>query len=71
MSDKKQSGGISVCGGVTLIFVVLKCLHIIDWKWIWVLSPIWLPTVAIILICFIYISLHGGNNGKEESNNED
>ena len=70
MADKKQSGGIGVCGTLTIIFIVLKCLHIINWKWIWVLSPTWLPTVVIIIIGFIYIELHGGNDGQEESNNE-
>ena len=71
MADKKQSRGIGVCGTLTIIFIVLKCLHIINWKWIWVLSPTWLPTVVIIIIGFIYIELHGGNDGQEESNNED
>ena len=59
MSDKKQSGGMSVCGVLTLIFIVLKCLHLIDWKWIWVLSPIWIPLAVIIILCLIYLLLGG------------
>ena len=32
-----------------LIFVVLKLARIIDWKWIWIVSPLW--------IVFLYLSL--------------
>ena len=59
MSDKKQNGGIGVCGVLTLIFIVLKCLNLISWKWIWVLSPTWIPVVVIILLCLIYILFDG------------
>lgn len=54
MSDKKEGGGIGVCGILTIIFIVLKCLRIINWSWLWVLSPIWIPVAVIVLIILIY-----------------
>lgn len=54
MSDKKEGGGIGVCGVLTIIFIVLKCLRIINWSWLWVLSPIWIPVAVIVLIILIY-----------------
>lgn len=33
---------------LTLIFIILKLTKLIDWKWIWVLSPIWAPIVFVI-----------------------
>ena len=48
------SGGISLAGALTLIFVVLKLLKLINWSWVWVLSPIWISlgfalTLAILI----------------------
>ena len=54
MSDKKEGGGIGVCGVLTIIFIVLKCLRIINWSWLWVLSPIWIPVAIAILIILIF-----------------
>jgi hypothetical protein len=32
---------------VFLIFLVLKVNHVVDWSWMWVTSPLWLPFVLI------------------------
>lgn len=37
-------------GTILLVFVILKFTGVIDWSWLWVLSPIWLPIAAVILI---------------------
>jgi hypothetical protein len=34
---------------LTLLFIGLKLTGQITWSWIWVLSPIWLVTVAGLL----------------------
>lgn len=34
---------MSFKGTLTLIFIVLKCVGIINWSWLCVLSPIWIP----------------------------
>lgn len=42
---------------ITAIFVVLKLIDVIDWPWIWVLSPLWIPSslyVVFIIAGFIY-----------------
>ena len=33
---------IGFLGLLTLVFIVLKLTHYIDWSWVWVLSPLWL-----------------------------
>lgn len=40
--------GMSFCGTLTIVFIILKLTHVIDWSWWWVLSPIWIP-VAVVL----------------------
>jgi len=62
MTNKETatSGGIGFFGILTLIFITLKLVGIVNWSWVWVLAPIWIPlalTVAIILVVFGFISL--------------
>lgn len=39
---ENKSGGIGFVGVLTAIFIGLKLANVIDWPWIWVLSPIWI-----------------------------
>ena len=43
---------------LTVLFIGLKLGNVIDWSWIWVLSPIWIAWVAAlaILCCLIQSS---------------
>ena len=46
-----SSGGIGFSSALTLIFIVLKLVKVIDWKWIWVLSPLWISAgIGIIFL---------------------
>lgn len=38
---------ISFLPALTLLFIGLKLTNVIDWSWIWVLSPLWLPFAAV------------------------
>ena len=61
MRNKKEKahssgGGIGFCGLLTLIFITLKLCGVINWAWVWVLAPTWIPFIIgiiIILISFI------------------
>jgi hypothetical protein len=48
------SNGSSLVGLLTIAFVVLKLCHVIDWSWWWVLSPLWIPIVALVIILFVF-----------------
>ena len=50
MDKKTNRGGMGFLSTLTLIFVVLKLLGLIDWPWLWVLSPIWIPVLLIAAI---------------------
>lgn len=57
MNDNNKSSGSS--GGIfwTLLavaFIVLKVTHLIDWPWVWVLAPIWIP-VGIVLAAIVVV----------------
>lgn len=51
------SGGMGVTGALGVAFVVLKLLDIIEWSWLWVLSPFWLPLVLGVVMLVISIIL--------------
>lgn len=48
---------IGFIGILTLIFITLKLCHIIYWKWIWVLSPLWIGLAITVIIFFIFLIL--------------
>lgn len=36
-----------------LIFIFCKLTGHIDWSWLWVLSPLWIPTAILLILCMI------------------
>lgn len=55
-SSSTTTGGLGFTGVLTLIFITLKLLNVIDWSWIWVLSPLWIAFL-IFVFCAICIIL--------------
>lgn len=53
MNEKKY--GISFTGALTIAFIVLKLTNNINWSWMWVLSPLWIPILIYIVIFLIAI----------------
>lgn len=51
----EKSSGIGFCGLLTIVFIVLKLLKVINWSWLWVLAPIWIPIIIAIMIVIITI----------------
>ena len=52
---KVESGSSSTQGGwffsaLTLIFITLKLTEVIDWPWIWVLAPLWIPLAVVVVV---------------------
>jgi len=44
---------MGICGVLTVIFIVLKCLGVIEWSWVWVFSPLWIEAIIIIVVLAI------------------
>ena len=64
MNSSNSSGGISFIGLLTIVFVVLKLCKVIDWSWLWVLSPIWISAAFILIIVVIMIIYAKKSGGK-------
>ena len=49
------AGGIGFTGLLTIVFIVLKLCHVIEWSWLWVLAPLWISTILGLIIVMIYV----------------
>ena len=55
MSNNKSTG-VSFSSLLTIVFIVLKLTDVIDWSWVWVLSPSWISLLlGLALVPFILI----------------
>lgn len=51
MKKAKNGANIGFCGILGIVFIVLKLVGVITWKWVWVLAPLWVPA-GIAVLCF-------------------
>ena len=42
------------CGLLFLLFLGLRLAGVIDWPWIWVFAPLWIPLVALVAAFSIF-----------------
>lgn len=49
----KNGNGIGFSGLLTVVFIVLKLTGVISWKWLWVVSPIWISVCIAVVVCLI------------------
>ena len=54
-NNNTASDGIGFTGLLTVAFIVLKLTGVIDWSWLWVLSPIWVTALIAIAILLIVV----------------
>ena len=52
-------GGFGFAGALALLFIALKLTHYIEWRWLWVLAPLWIPfaILAVILLGYLVVYL--------------
>ena len=50
-----SSGGLGFTGLLFLVFLVLKLTKVIDWSWLWVCAPLWIPIVVILIGAVILV----------------
>ena len=50
MNDKATQSGLGIVSVLTAVLVLLKLFKVIKWRWVWVLSPLWISAGAVILL---------------------
>lgn len=55
MSEGSGGTGVGFFSLLTIVFIVLKLCNVIDWAWVWVLSPIWISAIIAVVVVIIYL----------------
>lgn len=66
MSKNTSTSGLGLSGVLTIIFVVLKLVDVIDWSWWWVLSPI-LIDIGLAIIVLVIFALYIAHDNKKNN----
>ena len=45
-----NSSGLNTLSVLQIIFLVLKLTQLIDWSWLWVLSPMWITFIIVVIL---------------------
>ena len=56
MNKNNGSSGLGLSSVLTIIFVVLKLVGVINWSWWWVLSPTWISIVLWLILFVILVA---------------
>lgn len=48
---------MGILGVSTTVFVVMKITDVIDWNWLWVLSPMLFGIGVAVLVLLLYIGV--------------
>ena len=54
-SSSSAKGGVGFAGLLTIVFIVLKLCHVIDWSWGMVLAPLWITVIIWLLIFALFL----------------
>lgn len=58
MDQREKRGGMGTLSVLTLVFIILRLTGLIDWSWVWVLSPVWIPGLLFAAV-FAFILVGG------------
>lgn len=56
--SKSGDSGIGFLGLLGIMFIGLKLTGYIDWNWVWVLAPIWIPLGICAIIVIGIVAVH-------------
>lgn len=46
--------GLGFSSVLLIVFIVLKLCKVINWSWIWVLCPLWVPIIIFIGVLLLF-----------------
>jgi hypothetical protein len=54
-NNNNVSINLGFAGALTIAFIVLKLVGVINWSWIWILSPLWIGFILGLVILIIIV----------------
>ena len=64
-------GGLGFVEALTLLFIGLKLTGHITWKWLWVLSPMWLTLSIAFALALLIVAIDAVKDRLEEESEEE
>lgn len=58
MENNTRNSSIGFGGLLTIVFIVLKLCKVINWSWVWVLSPLWITWLLVLVVLIIIIIMN-------------
>lgn len=53
MNNDRKYHGLGMVDVLLIVFIVLKLCGLINWSWVWVLSPLWIWFIVFIVLVII------------------
>lgn len=60
-----SEGGVSLGAIIGVVFLILKLCGVIDWSWVWVLSPFWISAGFWMILYLIVLLIEVFIGGKD------
>lgn len=71
MSLEEKTKMIGVLSCIQFLFIILKLIGV-NWSWLWVLSPLWIPILFIILVAvYTYLLFYTDTKKKTDKSNKE
>lgn len=64
MSSNRNSSSLGICEVLTIVFIVLKLVGVINWSWLWVLCPLWIDILLAIIVLVVILIIDKRTNNK-------
>ena len=64
MEKNTGSSGLGLSSVLTIIFIVLKLVDVIDWSWWWVFSPT-LISIGLTVIIFVGLCIYAAHEDEK------
>lgn len=58
VENKTTVRGIGFTGLLAVLFIALKLTGVIDWSWVWVLSPIWIGAIVSVVWFVVLVVIY-------------
>lgn len=56
-NNSTKNSGITFGSLLQLAFIILKLCGVIDWSWVWVLSPMWIGAIVVVVWAAAFVLL--------------
>ena len=66
-----EASGLGFIEALTLLFIGLKLTGHIAWKWLWVLSPMWITLSIAFVLALLIVAIDAVRDKLDEDNEEE